>query len=595
MTLVALALVIGSSWAVGGWALFRVTWPGLRRFESIALTLTAGLGLIALLLSVLALCGWFAYATPVLLALSAAAAVRVVRDVRAAPARRAAQASGSHPRTAWDQALWAAIVMSAGLACLGAIAPVTDDDALAFVIPSARHIAQTGALRVWSDQARAMFPQSQHVLLAYVMRVGGDRLGAVTALQWLLTIGVVSALARRVCERSEHVGAALVIALGAPVAAFQVASAKEDLLMLSAAAACAFCLTGDGSLAELGAAGLFAGLAAGAKYPGLGIAVAAVAWTGLSRRGDRWRSAAVVAVCAAAAGGFWYALNIWRFANPVAPFVFGAAGTHFDAALADAFNDGAGAGRGVVAFFVTPLRIFAEPSLYCGRGNLYNPLAYAGLAGVFLASARRRSGVLSFIAAVLYVGWFFNLQNARLLLPAAVLLAPAAADRLMPVIMSDRRARAWRALGVLAVAASLGIVAAVGVVRAVRYLRDPAIYLARETQHYDDIAWMNQHLDPARHRVGTTFKVIGYLTIPSLVLDPTRQLEIGPADLATPDRLLAACRRQGITHLFGAPDDFDTLRAHLRLLHANPASRLGGVRFFREPPAEATSVFEIIP
>jgi len=30
----------------------------------------------------------------------------------------------------------------------------------------------------------------------------------------------------------------------------------------------------------------------------------------------------------------------------------------------------------------------------------------------------------------------------------------------------------------------------------------------------DDIAWMNQHLDPARHRVGTTFKVIGYLTIP---------------------------------------------------------------------------------
>jgi hypothetical protein len=171
----------------------------------------------------------------------------------------------------------------------------------------------------------------------------------------------------------------------------------------------------------------------------------------------------------------------------VAPFVAGAAGTHFDAALA-----------------------------------------------------------LFFIAAVLYAGWFFNLQNARLLLPAAV-------------------------------------------------LRDPAIYLARETQHYDDIAWMNQHLDPARHRVGTTFKVIGYLTIPSLVLDPTRQLEIGPADLATPDRLLAACRRQGITHLFGAPDDFDTLRAHLRLLHANPASRLGGVRFFREPPAEATSVFEIIP
>jgi hypothetical protein len=163
VTLAALALVIASSWAVGGWALCRVQSPGLRRFESIALTLTAGLGLIALLLFILALCGWFAYATPVLLAVSAAAAVRAVRpgsdvrEVRATPAWRAAQASGSRHLAGWDQALWAAIVISAGL-----------------------------------------------------------------------------------------VGAALVIALGAPVAAFQVASAKEDLLMLSAAAACALCLAGGG-------------------------------------------------------------------------------------------------------------------------------------------------------------------------------------------------------------------------------------------------------------------------------------------------------------------------------------------------------------
>jgi hypothetical protein len=29
-------------------------------------------------------------------------------------------------------------------------------------------------------------------------------------------------------------------------------------------------------------------------------------------------------------------------------------------------------------------------------------------------------------------------------------------------------------------------------------------------------------------------------------------------------------------------------------MYRNPSSRLGGVRFFREPPTEATAVFEII-
>ena len=172
-------------------------------------------------------------------------------------------------------------------------------------------------------------------------------------------------------------------------------------------------------------------------------------------------------------------------------------------------------------------------------------------------------------------------------------LAPAAADRLTPFLTTSRFRLAWRAIAVVAVAASLGVVAAVGIVRAVR-MRGPASYLANETQRRD-IAWMNQHLDPSRHRVGSSVKVIGYLTIPALVLDPTRELEIGTADFGTPDRLLAALRRQGITHLFGSADDFESLAPHLRLIRANPASRLGGVRFFREPPTEATAVFEVLP
>ena len=173
----------------------------------------------------------------------------------------------------------------------------------------------------------AVAAESQQVLLAYILHLGGDRLGALTTLEWLLALGVMSALARRVCEKSEHIGVALIIALGAPVVAFQVASAKEDLFLLAASIAAGFCLAGDGDLGEMAAAGMFAGIAAGAKYPGLGIAIAAIAWPLVSRRENRLRSAAVVAICALAGGGLWYGLNLWRYGNPVAPFVAGARGT----------------------------------------------------------------------------------------------------------------------------------------------------------------------------------------------------------------------------------------------------------------------------
>ena len=238
LTLVAVALLTGSSWTLGTLALSWMAWPELRVYQRAALRLTAGLGLTALVLALAALTDWFSHVTAVLGTLAAMGVALALRD-----AARACRAVPSpHSKVApWVRATFVAVGVCAGLACLGAMAPVTDDDALAYVVPIARHISETGAVRVWADQARSMWPQSQQVLLAYVLHLGGDRLGAITALEWLLVVGVVSALARRVCERSEHIGAALIIALGAPVVAFQVASAKEDLLLLAASAATAFC------------------------------------------------------------------------------------------------------------------------------------------------------------------------------------------------------------------------------------------------------------------------------------------------------------------------------------------------------------------
>src|SRR5262249_41138316 len=152
----------------------------------------------------------------------------------------------------------------------------------------------------------------------------------------------------------------------------------------AATAATAFCLAGNGDLAELAAAGVFAGIAAGAKYPGALVAAAAVAWTFLRHRERRFTSTVVVALCAAASGGIWYALNLWRYGNPIAPFFFGARGTVADATTAQDLLDGYGVGRGALAFVLAPVRVFLQPDQFCGRANLYNPLAYAGLAGLLV-------------------------------------------------------------------------------------------------------------------------------------------------------------------------------------------------------------------
>ena len=157
-----------------------------------------------------------------------------------------------------------------------------------------------------------------------------------------------------------------------------------------------------------------------------------------------------------------------------------------------------------------------------------------------------------------------------------------------------RRRRSLQVLAWGAMIVSLGIVAAIGVVRFERYVRDPPGFLARQTWNCAVIQWMNTHLDRLHDRVGSDHKELGYLEVPSILLDSSYQIEISEAELENPHQLLDACRRQSITHLFGSADSFPELREHLRVIYQNPASRLGGVHFFRESPSESTALFEIV-
>jgi len=578
LTLGAVALLVGASRILGRLALSGLSSPDLRRYERISLELTAGLGLTALLLSITALAGSLSVGIVSLVAVVAAgAAFGYLRPHLSPPSALAGT----------EVVLLGVVV----IACVGAIAPVTDDDALAYVLPIARHIAESGRLGVWSDQARSMWPLSHEVLLASIMTLGGDRLGALSAVEWLLAVGAISALARRACADNASVLAAIALAIGSPVAAFQVAAAKEDLLLVAATAGAVCCLMGRGSASDVAVAGLLAGVAAGAKYPGVGVAAAVVTLVCL-RSGRRVRDTAIATTCAVAVGGLWYGLNLARFGNPIAPLIWGARGTPIDARTVREFVDGFGAGRSLAAFVTTPVRLFIDAGLYCGRAALFNPLTYASLAVLWSASARSRHAAPMFIAAVLYVGWFFTIQNARLLLPASILVAPAAADTLIALAS---RGSALRVLVASAIAMPLLLPPAVGIMRAGRLARYGAAFLDHESQRYADIRWMNAHLNPRRDRVASAFRPIGYLEVPAIVLEATHQFEISREELGDPTLLLAACRRQRITHLFVGANVDPTLMRHLRQVHTNPESRLGGVRFFREPPREATAIFEIVP
>jgi hypothetical protein len=173
-----------------------------------------------------------------------------------------------------------------------------------------------------------------------------------------------------------------------------------------------------------------------------------------------------------------------------------------------------------------------------------------------------------------------------------VLLSIPAADAL---IFLTSRIRVLKPVVGLGLAISAGVVIVIGAARFVRYVEDPATFLERETEHYAAIQWMNDHLDPANHRVATGLRSSGYLRIPWMNISLGQQVELDGAELSSPGALRAALHRQGFTHFFGPPEDTVGMEAWLVAVYTNETSRLGGTHFFRPPPTTVVSVFALKP
>jgi hypothetical protein len=577
-------------WALGtllvfafgaGRALLRALGAGAARDgESLALAGAAGLGLTAVLLGVLGLAGRLEWARWLLPAGSLITVM--LAAVRLGPWR-----------PTWTRPSAGAVIVGTMLllACAGAATPTTEFDSLAYPIPIARHLTDEGRWRFWPDQARSAFPLSQELLEVPLLQAGSLNLGLVSAVELILAAWLIVSLARRVVRDADVGWVAAIVALGCPAVAFLAASAKEDLLVVTMTMASVVSLVAAPGIGAAARVGLFAGFAAGAKYTGAPLALAVLCCVPFCcGRDRRAASLAVAGLAALAAGGLWYGVNLARFGNPIAPFAPWLGRAVMDPAVVTDWLNGFGRGRHPLDAVLAPFRMALGADAFGGRGNWVNPLAFVGVLAALRSGLRRVAWPLVAIALANYAAWFLGMQVGRLLLPSLALLSIPAADLLVRLW---RRSALLRVPIGLALALSAGVVAAVGLVRAGRYVQDPSTFLERETRHYADVAWMNGHLDPVRDRVAAVFEDCGYLRVPWFSLNSTYQTGIGQAEMDDPARLRAALTREGVTYVFGPKDGFAGLEDALEPVYANPASRLGGTRFFREPLTEATAIFRV--
>lgn len=580
------ALIICAA-GLGAATLSALRLPRDNNWEFVALSVAAGLGLLGVVLGVFGLVGvlqWARWLIPIGAVSSLAWFIRGWRHTE-------------NPKLQRPSFFTVAAILILASVCLGAIAPVTESDSLAYPIPIAEQLARDGHWQFWPHLARSVYPLSQQFLEAALIVSGNHRVGLISAAEFVVATVLIAMLAIRILARPAAGWVASIIALGCPAVAFLVGSAKEDLLLIVMTVAGAYALNLKPGKASVAAAGLFAGLAAGAKYTGLPIAFAIVVCVPFCcGQHRRYPSLALAALIALAAGGLWYGVNFMRFGNPVVPLMHSIGHFPVSAETAAEWIGGFGYGRKPIDFVLAPFRMGVEVLTFTvgefgGRGNWINPLAFLGVPWALL-NRRRWSAFMPLlvISLALYITWFSGTQVSRLLLPALALLAIPTADALLWAWSRSRIVR--YPIGFM-LAISAGIVISVGVLRFARYVSDPAGFLDHETEHFAAIQWMNTHLDPTRDRVATDLRSSGYLRIPWMNLAGDYQVEISADDEADPSRLRAALKRQGFTYVFGLPEAFDEPPAWLVPVYTDPDSRLGGAHFFRSQPTESVTVFEV--
>ena len=467
------------------------------------------------------------------------------------------------------------VVLAALLALVAAatlaegLCPPGDADSLAYHFALARRMAESGHLVFEPRAVDGAVPQLLQTTYALAYALGGERAMTLWCgiTGWLAVPLLHHLVARRAGPAWGLV--AVLLWLTTPTVLYTGGTGQvEPRTAAFALVAIAAVAEGRGwRWAVLG--GLAAGFYAGAKYPGLLLAAAAL--TVLLARGRDPRTGLAFALAAALAGGQWYVWNWLNIGDPVFPML-----AHWLPVPPELWNEAQAAfmagsfGVAEVALPRTPAALLAYPFLAtfapadafdAGRAGLglFPVLALPfALAAAWAGRRRLAASPLTPMLAVVVltaVLWFFLGPSQRVrhllpLLPALLAALTVALARLGPA----GSALDWPARAAVVLCLGLGCAGlAVADLKYVRHLaggESRADFLARNVGGAAMAAEINRVL-PADSRLFNTERQLNYLIERPLfygnaVFQTVVEIRSGEVD---PLRFWTQLRRGGFTHV----------------------------------------------
>jgi Dolichyl-phosphate-mannose-protein mannosyltransferase len=550
---------------------------GLRQspehpLDAIALALPLGMGLFALATLALGEFGCLNFVglsvlLAVLIELGIVSWFRLFREMRAWLKARV------RTRSRTSLSLFFAVCLALVLVgtAVTALTPVTDGDALCYHLQVPKVFLMHGSVGFAPDLHETVYPLITEMLYAVALEFRGPV--ACRGLQWVLGLvfaANVTALARPILGRRAWWAGA--IALAVPAVSNGMSAPLNDVALAAFGTAAIFAWVRLHERPSWSAAivgGLFAGLAVGVKYPALilcgllapAIALRATVGRSSSNNGSRlrWISlAAVYALTAVAAGGWWYLRAYVHTGNPVFPYfrhLFGGAG--LDEVLSPIkrplpvtlFN---------LLSALVPLSL--QPDRFDSFSHQFGPVFLLFLPAIFLYRAPKRILVLVGLAYAFLLICLTQRQSMRFVLIALGPMSIAVAY--MASVWCKRSSVPARLLIAILIVV-IGFEASLAVARSRHVFgvlvgrETSAEFLARREPTFAVGQWAARNLPKDARLIGQDHRGFYIPRDYTMELAHRRRTGLGRQG-ETPGEIVERLRETGFTHVMFCPPAPDT-------------------------------------
>jgi hypothetical protein len=540
----------------------------LHPIDALALASPLGLGILALASLVVGEAGYLNLALlAVLLAVITELGLCSGVGLVLALLRQGRSAWLEHPVHRLDRLIGLFLGLTLLATAVSALAPVTDGDALCYHLQVPKVFLMHQGVGFEPDLHETVYPLVTEMLYAVALEFRGPV--ACRCIQWLLGLvfaAGVTALARpSLGGRAWWAGA---VALLVPAISNGMSAPLNDVALAAFGTAALFAWARHQDRPDTGSAalaGVFAGLAAGVKYPAL-VLVALLATVALLRPlFDReWRTrgralqalgfvATFLLTCMVVGGG-WYLRAYVHTGNPVFPFFKAWFGSGLNQVL-DPIKRPLVPGVWNLATALAPLTL--EPQKFDSFAHQFGPMFLLFLPALLLVRAPRRVVGLAGLGYAFLVVCMTQRQSMRFLLIAVGPMSIAVAY--LACRWADRRTIPARALLALLVA-TLGLEAGVSITRAARAAgvvmgrESFQEFLGRCEPSYRVGRWVANHLPATARLIGQDHR--GFYIPRDYTMELAHRRRTGLGDHGeSPQQIIDALKSEGYTHVVLSPPD----------------------------------------